>query len=220
MDRDQQFYYDEEVDSRETGAPEEVQDPREAQEGEVDDNSYFMQLLVHLRNQIEMGRHVPFSSYTIVNGDSCLKIIEDLEKNLPEAIQFCEGMKKEEKRILESAQQQATNMVVSAEMKANKAKQNAHDQAQTTISDAEAEADSIINDAQERADRMVSESEVVRRANEEARRVRNEARIDADEMRLKANHDAYVLIQDAENQLAQITEHLRTLRKDLGEEEN
>ena len=219
MDRDQQFYHDEETDPRETGAPEEKQDPIEAQEGEVDDNSYFLQLLVHLQNQIEMGHHVPLTRWQVVDGDSCLKIIEDLKKNLPEAIQFGEGMKKEQERIMDSANTQAKKFLVNAEMKANKAKQEAHKQIQTMLADAEAEADSIVANAKERADRMVSESEVVRRANDEARKVRNEARVAADEMRLKANHDAYVLISDAEDQLASVTEHLRSLRKDLGEEE-
>ena len=67
---------------------------------------------------------------------------------------------------------------------------------------------------------MVAESEVVRRADEDARSIRNEARVDADEMRLKANHDAYQLLGSVESQLAGACEKLRSMRKKLGEEED
>ena len=39
-------------------------------------------------------------------------------------------------------------------------------------------------------------------------------------MRLKANHDAYKLLESAENQLAEASERLRAMRKQLGEDEN
>ena len=220
MDRDQQFYSNDETESRENDMPQDQQDPMEAQEGEIDDNSYFMQLLGHLRNLIEMGKRIPMTGRTLIDGDSCLKIIEDLERNLPETIQFCQKMNEEKDRILGDASDTAKRIVVSAEMKVNKAKQNAREEAAQRVSDAEAEADAIVADAQERADRMVSESEVVRRANDEARSIRNEARVAADEMRLKANHDAYKLIESAENQLAEACERLRSMRKQLGEDEN
>ena len=51
MDRDQQHYYtDEEVESRDTAAPEE--DPIQAQPDEIDDMGFFMELLGHLRTMI------------------------------------------------------------------------------------------------------------------------------------------------------------------------
>ena len=220
MDRDQQFYPDEEVESRKTETPEMQQDPMEAQDGEIDDNSYFMQLLGHLRNLIEMGKRIPLTGRSLVDSDSCLLILDDLEKNLPQTIQFCQNMNKEKDRILSDASDTAKRLVVSSEMRINQAKQKAREESDQMISDAEAEADAIVADAQERADRMVSESEVVRRANDEARSIRNEARVAADEMRLKANHDAYKLIESAENQLAEACERLRSMRKQLGEDEN
>ena len=42
----------------------------------------------------------------------------------------------------------------------------------------------------------------------------------SEEMRLKANHDAYKLLESAENQLAEASERLRAMRKQLGEDEN
>ena len=220
MDRDQQFYTDEEVESRDTGVSAEEQDPMEAQEGEIDDNGYFMELLGHLRNLIEMSKRIPMTGRSLVDSDSCLRIIDDLEKNLPQTIQFCQQMYKEKDRILSEASDTAKRLVVSSEMRINQAKQKAREEAAQTVSDAETEADAIIADAQERADRMVAESEVVRRADDEARSIRNEARVAAEEMRLKANHDAYKLLESAENQLAEASERLRTMRKQLGEDEN
>ena len=220
MDRDQQFYTDEEVESRDTGVSAEEQDPMEAQEGEIDDNGYFMELLGHLRNLIEMSKRIPMTGRSLVDSDSCLKIIDDLELNLPQTIQFCQNMNKEKDRILKDASDTAKRLVVSTEMQINKAKKKAHDEANQIRFDAETEADAIIADARERADHMVSESEVVRRAEDEARSIRNEARVAAEEMRLKANHDAYKLLESAETQLAEASEHLRAIRKQLGDDEN
>ncbi len=220
MDRDQQFYPEEELESREEDTPEIQQDSAAAQDGEIDDNGYFMQLLELLRNTIERGKRIPLTGRTIIDSDSCLAILNDLEKNLPETIQFCRNMNKEKDRILSDASETAKRMVASAEMRTRMAKEAAKKQVDQNIADAEAEADAIVAEARERADRMVSESEVVRRANDEARSIRNDARVDADEMRLKANHDAYKLIESAENHLAEACGQLRSIRQQLGEDEN
>ena len=219
MDRDQQHYYtDEEVESRDTVAPEE--DPIQAQPDEIDDMGFFMELLGHLRTMIQMGKRIPLTGRSLVDSDSCMMIIDDLEKNLPAAILFCQKMGAEKDRILNLASEKAMKRVAESELRAKQATQRANEEAAQILSDAEAEANAIVADAQERADRMVAESEVVRRADEDARSIRNEARVDADEMRLKANHDAYQLLGSVESQLAGACEKLRSMRKKLGEEED
>ena len=219
MDRDQQHYYtDEEVESRDTAAPEE--DPIQAQPDEIDDMGFFMELLGHLRTMIQMGKRIPLTGRSLVDSDSCMMIIDDLEKNLSAAILFCQKMGAEKDRILNLASEKAMKRVAESELRAKQATQRANEEAAQILSDAEAEANAIVADAQERADRMVAESEVVRRADEDARSIRNEARVDADEMRLKANHDAYQLLGSVESQLAGACEKLRSMRKKLGEEED
>ena len=58
----------------------------------------------------------------------------------------------------------------------------------------------------------------MRRAREEARIIKNDARVEANELRLKASHDAYKLLSDVEDNLAQALSSVRRQRTDLGVE--
>lgn len=86
------------------------------------------------------------------------------------------------------------------------------------VVDAEAEANAIIEDAQERADHLLEESEIMRRATEEARTIKNDARLEASELRLKASHDAYQLLENIEDELTEACKSLRRRRSELGDD--
>ena len=193
MGQDQEkFYEDEELESREN--------PQQSQnEGDIDDMKYFLELLKHIRAAINAGTNLPLTSKKIIDADKCLMIIDDMERNLPDAVQYGLQMSSERDRILGNAETAAMNRVSSAEMRANAALEKAKDEAEQRIIDAENEAHAILADAQERADHMIDESEIVRQAREEARIIKNDARVEASEMRLKANHDAYQLLASVED---------------------
>ena len=78
-------------------------------------------------------------------------------------------MYNERSRIMSNAETTAMNRVTSAEMRANAALEKAKEEVSQRLADAENRAHDIIADAQERADHMLDESEIVRRAREEAR---------------------------------------------------
>ena len=81
MDRDQEkFYEDEEQDTRET--------PQAHQNDEVNDMRYFLELLKHIRAAINAGTSVPLTGKKIIDAEKCLMIIDDMEKNLPDAVQY------------------------------------------------------------------------------------------------------------------------------------
>ena len=210
MDRDQEkFYEDEELESREDSLPEEEQ--------EIDDMSYFLELLKHLRTVIEHGSRVPLTNRVIIDADKCLMIVEDLERNLPDAVQYGMQMYSERQRIMGDAEETAISRVTSAEMRANAVLENARKEAEQLVVDAEAEANAILEDAQERADHMIDESEIVRQAHEEARIIKNDARVEASELRLKASHDAYQLLTSVEDELAEACKSVRRRRAELGD---
>ena len=211
MDRDQErFYEDEPVSGLEERG---IQEPEE-----IDDMKYFLELLKHIRAAIRSGTNVPLTSKKIIDADKCLLIIDDMERNLPDAVQYGLQMYSERDRILGNAETAAMNKVSSAEMRANAALEKAKEEAEQRLNDAENEAHAIIADAQERADHMVDENEIVRRAREEARIIKNDARVEANELRLKASHDAYKLLSDVEDNLAQALSSVRRQRTDLGVE--
>lgn len=212
MAHDQEkFYEDEEL---ETGAGAQQMHNME----EVDDMKFFLELLKHLRAALMAGTNVPLTGKKIIDADKCLLIIEDLEQNLPDAVQYGLQMFSERDRILGNAETAAMNRVTSAEMRANAALEKAKNEAEQRIIDAENEANAILADAQERADHMIDESEIVRQAREEARIIKNDARVEASELRLKATHDAYQLLASVEDQLSEACKSIRRRRAELGDE--
>lgn len=212
MDRDQdRFYEDETFESRE-----DVQQTQN--EEDIDDMRYFLELLKHIRSAITAGTSVPLTGKKIIDADKCLMIIDDMEKNLPDAVQYGMQMYSERERIMGEAESRAMNRISSAEMRANAALDKAREDAEQRVLEAENEARSILEDAQERADHMIDESEIMRQAREEARIIKNDARVEASEMRLKAQHDAYQMLSAVEDQLTEACKNIRRRRTELGDD--
>lgn len=212
MDRDQERFYEDEPVSP-LNDQNTVREPEE-----VDDMKYFLELLKHIRAAVNAGTNVPLTSKKIIDADKCLLIIDDMERNLPDAVQYGLQMYSERDRILGNAETAAMNKVSSAEMRANAALEKAKEEAEQRLGDAENEAHAIVADAQERADHLVDENEIVRRAREEARIIKNDARVEANELRLKASHDAYQMLSAVEEELSQALSSVRRRRGELGVE--
>lgn len=209
-DHNQEGFYEEELDAQEAGQPEEEQ--------VVDDMSFFLELLKHLRTLVEHGSKVPLTNKVIIDAEKCMMIVEDLEQNLPDAVQYGMQMYSERERIMGDAEDTAISRVTSAEMRANAVLENARKEAEQLVVDAEAEAQAILEDAQERADHMVDENEIVRQAREEARIIKNDARVEVNELKLKVSHDAYQLLTGIEDELAEACKSIRRRRTELGDE--
>ncbi len=212
MDRDQEKFYEDEdqevvAEAQPTGGGE-----------DIDDMKYFLELLKHIRAAIRSGTNVPLTNKKIIDAEKCLMIIDDMERNLPDAVQYGMQMYSERDRILGNAETAAMNRVSSAEMRANAALEKAKSEAEQIVADAENEAHAILADAQDRADHMVDENEIVRQAREEARIIKNDARVEASELRLKANHDAYQLLASVEDELTEACKSIRRRRSELGDD--
>lgn len=208
MDHDQEKFYEAEEQAQAEAQP--MNDHED-----VNDMVYFIELLKHLRILIERGSRVPLTGKALVDVESCLRIIDEMDVNLPDAIQYGMQMYSEQKRILGDAESTAISRVTSAEMKANKALENARREADQMVMEAEDEARAILEDAQERADHMISDSEIVRQARDEARSIKNDARVEAGEMRLKASHDVYRMMSEVEGRLDETLKEMRRLRSEV-----
>ena len=215
MERDQERFYEDE-NQEQAVSPEQEQSA--APEEEINDMMFFLETLRHLRSAIQSGKNVPLTGKKIIDAEMCLMMISDLERNLPDAVQYGMQMFSERDRILGDAETAAMNRISSAEMRANTALEKAKSTAEQIVADAENEAHAILADAEDRADHMVEESEIVRQAREEARIIKNDARVEASELRLKANHDAYQLLTSVEDELNEACKAIRRRRADLGDE--
>ena len=99
MDHDQEkFYTDEEVDSRAAD---------QQGEQEVNDTTYFIELMKHLRTLIERGSRIPLSNKVVIDGNKCLMILDEIDKNLPDAIQYGIKMYSERDRLLTESESTA-----------------------------------------------------------------------------------------------------------------
>ena len=215
MEHDQKEFnpqLEQEVQQPQTGA-------QSAEDQEVNDMVCFLELLKHLRATVERGKRIPMSRLVMVDADICMQIIDELDQNLPDAIQYGMQMYSEKSRIMGEAESTAISRVTSAEMKAKMALENARREADQIVMDAEDEAQGIMDDAMERAKMMVSESEIVRQARDEALSIRSEARVEAKELRLKANHDVHRLMNEVENHLSETLREMRELHSDINDQE-
>jgi vacuolar-type H+-ATPase subunit H len=212
MDRDQEKFYEGDVE-------EQAQGTSSVSLGEepVDDMRFFIELLKALRDTIESGKNIPFSRSKMIDADKCLMILNDMDNNLPEAIQYGIQMYSERERIMGNAETTAMKRVTSAEMRANATLEKARDDADRLIADAEEEARIVVQDAQDRAERMVEESEIVRQAREEARRLKNDAKVEVTELKLKVSHEVLQELNAVEDEMSAALNSLRRRRKELDE---
>ena len=129
MDHDQEKFYEDE-DQEVRAEPQEQQNV-----DEIDDMKYFLELLKHIRAAIRSGANVPLTNKKIIDADKCLMIIDDMERNLPDAVQYGMQMFSERERILGNAETAAMNRVSSAEMRANAALEKAKNDARVEASE-------------------------------------------------------------------------------------
>ena len=190
-----------------------------AQDQEVNDTVYFLELLKHLRATVERANRIPMSGLAVINVATFMQIIDELDRNLPDAIQHGMQMYSEKSRIMGEAESTAISRVTTAEMKANKALEKARREADQIIQDAHDEAAGILDDADERARFMISESEIMKQAREEARSIKNDARIAANELSYKASHDVQRMMTNVEECLNQTLKEIRNLHSVIAKDE-
>ncbi len=212
MDRDQEKFYEGEHEDQVRGAS-----ATSANEEPVDDMRFFIELLKALRDTITAGKSIPLTKSKMIDAEKCLMILEDMDNNLPEAIQYGIQMYSERERIMGNAETTAMNRVTSAEMRANATLEKARDEADRLIADAEDEARAIVQEAQDRAERMVEESEIVRQAREEARGIKNDAKVEVTELKLKVTHEVLQELTAVEDEMSAALNSIRRRRKELDE---
>ena len=118
-DEESYDYDDEETDGEEE---EEYEDEEEGEEEDEDDEpndtTYFMQLFDYLEKAMSSGTNVPLTTKKLVDVDECFKILDDMKRNLPDAIQYGWKIYEEKNRILEKAESMAQAKVTTANVKA------------------------------------------------------------------------------------------------------
>ncbi len=198
----------------------------EEEEEEENDTKYFMDLFGYIKQALESGTSVPLTTKKLVDTDQCFRILEDMQKNLPDAIQYGWKIYAERERILNKAEDVAKTKVTTSNVhaktiiddatsKANGIVESAQRRANGIVADAEERANAMLEDASQRAKRMVNESEIMQRAKSESAIIIENARAEAHERRLKAVNDSYRLLEALEKQADGIADALNRRKNEL-----
>ncbi len=222
--------YDDAFDGDEADSGADATDAEEAEgaddEDDMNDTTYFMRLFDFLTKALQSGTNVPLTTKKLVDTEECFKILDDMQRNLPDAIQYGWKIYAEKDRILDKAENVAKAKVTStnvraksiiddATAKADGIVESAQRRARATVADAEERANAMLDDAAQRAKRMVNESEIMQRAKSEAAIIIENARAEAHERRLKAVNDAYRLLEALEKQANGISDALNRKKNEL-----
>ena len=136
----------------------------------TDEIKSFKELILIMRHALGEGKKpmLGFGKGRVVDVDTCIAILDDMEKNLPAAVQRGANMYGERERLMKKAEDDSRKYVVQAGMRANKMMDEAQQYADRTREDADTMAKRIIEEAEEKARELVSDSEIRRRAEREA----------------------------------------------------
>ena len=196
----------------------------------LNDRDCFLELIDFLRKIVDQGRKIPMTRWTVIDDVDFMAAINQIDANLPNAIQLSIKIAEEEKRILGAAENAAHICITSAEMKARHRLEEASSKAEEILRDAEAQADAILKDTEGQVEWMLKEAEdrrallvnqqgIVQTAKDEATRIVSSAKTDANEIRLKAKHDAQSIIEQVDDQVKEAYRRIQTLRNQMSEGE-
>ncbi|MBE5766966.1 MAG: ATP synthase F0 subunit B [Clostridiales bacterium] len=196
----------------------------EYEKGQLD---HFFTLFDYLRAEIENAPSNFMSrGKGMIDVEVCMDMLNDMYKTLPVAVRgaskvyqeqenILANARKEEARILNSAEVRARNQLDNANVRADNIIATAEEQAQRTIANAEARAERMIEEAREQVEEMVSETEIMRRATDDARTIVNQAMAEASDKRLAAAGYAEDIMEELDKLLLEMSDRVRARRSNI-----
>lgn len=153
----------------------------------------YSSILGYIREEVENGAKVMFSSDIKVDQEKLLNLIDDLTQILPKELEEAQGVINQRDAIINDAQSQSDRMTEQAR----------------------GEADRTLQQANEEADRLVQETEVARKANAYAQATVEQAQNAAEEIRRSGNEYVEDILSDMETYITKQLEMVRTNRDQM-----
>ena len=170
-----------------------------------------MLLLDALEDILEKAPNLPLSNKSVVNKEELQEIIKDIRLKLPDEIKQAQWIKEERQKILIEAKKEAEGLKRECEEKLQKIKSDR----QRILAEAEKEAEIIKKEADKKIHELVDESDIVKKANEQAKEIIIAAQIDAKKIRLGSKAYADELLAELEKHASNIMETIRNNREEL-----
>lgn len=170
-----------------------------------------MLLLDALEDMLDKAPNLPLSSKSMINKEELLEIIKDIRIKLPDEIKQAQWIKEERQKILIEAKKEAEALRRENEEKMLRIKEDR----QRILAEAEKEAEILKKEADRRIQEMIDESDIIKKANEQAKELIIAAQIDAKKIRLGSKAYADELLAELEKHAQNIIETIRSNRDEL-----
>ncbi len=170
-----------------------------------------MLLLDALEDILEKAPNLPLSSKSMINKAELHEIIKDIRIKLPDEIKQAQWIKEERQKILMEAKKEAEALRKDCEDKAARIKEERH----RVLAEAEKEAEILKREADKKIQELIDESDIMKKANEQAKEVIIAAQIDAKKIRLGSKAYADELLAELEKHTAGVIETIRNNRDEL-----
>lgn len=170
-----------------------------------------LNLLDSLLDLVENAKNMPFTNNIIINKDELLDLLEEVKIKMPDDIKQAQWVKEERQKLIMEARREADGMKREAEDKMADLKE----EKQKVVTEAQKEIESMKMDAEKKASAMVDESEIMKRANEQARDLLIAAQTEAKKIRIGTRQYADELLADLEKELTDMVMTVKGNRDQL-----
>lgn len=170
-----------------------------------------MLLLETLEDILDKANSIPLSSKVIVNREELLEIIKDIRIKIPDEVKQAQWIKEERQKILLEAKKEAEGVRTECEDKLSRIKE----ERQRVLAEAVKEAEIMRQEADKRLMSLIEESEIVKRANEQAKEIIIAAQQDAKKIRLGSRAYADDILGDVEKYIDNISGTIKANRAEL-----
>jgi len=170
-----------------------------------------MLLLDALEDILDKAPNLPLSSKSMINKEELQEIIKEIRIKLPDEIKQAQWIKEERQKILIEAKKEAENLRKECEEKMNKVKE----ERQRVLAEAEKEAEILKKEADKKVQELIDESDIIKKANEQAKELIIAAQIDAKKIRLGSKAYADELLAELEKHTEKIIDTIRNNRDEL-----
>jgi len=170
-----------------------------------------MLLLDALEDILEKAPNLPLSSKSVINKEELQEIIKDIRIKLPDEIKQAQWIKEERQKILIEAKKEAEALRRENEEKMLRIKEDR----QRILAEAEKEAEILKKEADRKIQELIDESDIMKKAQEQAKELIIAAQIDAKKIRLGSKAYADELLAELEKHAAGIIETIKKNRDEL-----
>jgi cell division septum initiation protein DivIVA len=170
-----------------------------------------MLLLDALEDILEKAPNLPLSNRSMINKEELQEIIKDIRIKLPDEVKQAQWIKEERQKILIEAKKDAESLRRESEEKLHKIKEERH----RVLAEAEKEAEILKKEADKKIQDLIDESDIVKRANEQAKEIVIAAQIDAKKIRLGSKAYADELLAELEKHASNVLDTIRNNRDEL-----